>query len=186
LKRGRLLLYALRIASINLPREPRTAEPAESIDQVEEIQHDPIHGPIAPVAEVVPEAEYKGWAHRLIEELHEQARASHEANASANPEPTEESAEAEQPAAIILPELQAVAHTRVPHPRPALSGRVGYRSRKRTTALPPPTKAPASATHKRNQIPCRQTPSGPFATLRMTTKTNKGQRRTDLTPASLR
>src|ERR1700679_3334888 len=35
LKRGRLLLYAFRIASTNLPKAPHTAERDEEIEQVE-------------------------------------------------------------------------------------------------------------------------------------------------------
>jgi hypothetical protein len=110
LQRARLLLYAFRIASTNLPKEPHNAERDKEIEQVEEMQQDPIHGPLAPVAEVVPKEEHKGWAQRLLEEL----RAREPANSAPNSEPTEESAaedreEQVSPVEAVLPELQAVA-----------------------------------------------------------------------------
>jgi hypothetical protein len=50
-RRAGLLLYGLQIASMNLPKQDPTAEPAET---VEDITEDPIHGPIANPAEYVP------------------------------------------------------------------------------------------------------------------------------------
>jgi hypothetical protein len=115
LKRGRLLLYAFRIASTNLPKQQQTTEP-EEIEQVEEIQHDPIHGPLAPVAEVVPKEEHKSWAQRLLEEL----RARKPAVDTPESKPTEESAaeDREEPAApieVILPQIQAFAEPLATH-----------------------------------------------------------------------
>jgi hypothetical protein len=109
LKRGRLLLYAFRIAATNLPREPRTTEP-EEIEQVEAIQHDPIHGPLAPVAELIPKEERKSIVQIMLEEM----RANQQAKDLADTEPTEEP-EAEDreeqapPVEAILPQLQAFA-----------------------------------------------------------------------------
>jgi hypothetical protein len=107
LQRGRLLLYALRIASNNLPREPHTAESSQEIDQVDEIQLDPIHGPLASVAEVIPKEEHKSWAQRFLEELKSREPAAAEAPPAAESEAPAEAA----PTEAILPEIQAVAHT---------------------------------------------------------------------------
>ena len=135
LKRSRLLLHALRIASTNLPRELRTTEPAKEIDQVEAIQHDPIHGPIAPVAEVIPKEEHKGWAQRLIEELQSRQQAKDAANTEPTQQSEPEATSAEEPTTTILPTLQAVAHTsnrkahtqtRTRHPGSIRSGRAGF------------------------------------------------------------
>ena len=165
LKRARLLLYALRIASTNLPREPRTAQPAEEIEQVEAIQHDPIHGPLAPVAEVVPEEPRKSLMERIFEDLRSRE--------PAKPEPTAEPA----PDAIILPELQAVARHRVPHVRRGFTATdMGLF----TPPSPHKTTSGISRLEKGKKSCRRQSPSGSFdsalrATLRMTAKTNKGR-----------
>jgi len=52
-KRAGLLLYALQIASSNLPKQA-AAPPLTPFESVEEIVLDPDHGPIAPVAEFNP------------------------------------------------------------------------------------------------------------------------------------
>ena len=169
LKRGRLLLYAFRIASTNLPRQPHTTEQAEEIEQVDEIQLDPIHGPLAPVAEVVPEEEHKGWAQRLMEELlaREPAEPAEESKA---PEPL-----TEEPAAIILPEVQAVAARHgVPHVR---RGSIATDVGLLPLASPRNTKEQTTAgvfrAERRKMLSRRQNSSGSFdsalrATLRMT------------------
>jgi hypothetical protein len=108
LQRARLLLYALRIASTNLPREPHTAEP-EAILQVEAIQLDPLHGPLAPVAEVPPPREAPG---SLLQLFMEEMR--NRPCPTCHP-PTEESEESDPPTEQILPKIQAFAEP--PHHR---------------------------------------------------------------------
>ena len=182
LQRGRLLLYALRIASINLPREPHTTKPAEEIDQVEEVQHDPIHGPLAPVAEVVPEEPRKTLMERIFEDLRRPCPNCNPTTAPEAPEPLTE----EPPTEIILPEIQAVAAPhraqnraphRVPHVRRSFTATdVGL-----LTPLSPHKTTPGISRLEKDKKPCRsQSPSGSFdhalrATLRMTAKTNKGR-----------
>jgi len=63
-KKAGMLLYGLQIASNNLPREPRAARTANQAAPVEpdcvperlveELTFDPDHGPLAPIAEIVP------------------------------------------------------------------------------------------------------------------------------------
>jgi hypothetical protein len=106
--RARLLLRAIRIASINLPREPRLKTEPKAIPQVEEIELDSTHGPIAPVAEVPAKEERKGFAQLLLEEL--RARQAAKAAAEEDPQPeAAEAPEAQPNVATILPEIQAVA-----------------------------------------------------------------------------
>jgi hypothetical protein len=130
--RVKLLLRTLRIASINLPKEPRNAEPVEIL-QVEEYEIDPIQGPIAPIAEVPTPEERKSWAQRFYERLlcereaAEREAAEREAKEAAEAELTQESEEPEPPTGEIIPEIQAVAQ---PHPawRPAIGVRPGRHS----------------------------------------------------------
>jgi hypothetical protein len=176
LKRGRLLLYALRTASINLARGPRNEEPEEII-QVEAIQRDPIHGPLAPVAEVVAKEERKGFAQRLLEELRngreakEREAAEREAKEAADNEPTQESEEPDSPAEQILPEIQAVAAMGVPSS--TRSGRVGYRATLDRTRSTHYKRLPLKA--ERAEISRRSSgSSGSFAALRMTSSWTRG------------
>jgi hypothetical protein len=65
-KRAGLLLYALQIASLNLPREPRT-QPETAVETVEEIIDHPGLGPLAPEHELIPAAPEKSLMQTLIE-----------------------------------------------------------------------------------------------------------------------
>src|ERR1700722_1443181 len=67
-KRAGLLLYALQIASLNLPREPRNA-PETAVETVEEITHDPDLGALAPEHELIPAAPAKTLMQELLEEF---------------------------------------------------------------------------------------------------------------------
>ena len=94
-KRAGLLLYALQIASLNLPREPHT-----QTETVEEITDDPDLGPLAPEHEL-----RKTRTQILIEELRESNYA--------------------RPRTATLPTIQAVAvpnpHSLKQHPALAVS-----------------------------------------------------------------
>src|ERR1700722_1508540 len=65
-KRAGLLLYALQIASLNLPREPRT-QPETAIETVEEITHHPDLGVLAPEHELIPAPPAKSLMQELLE-----------------------------------------------------------------------------------------------------------------------
>ena len=67
-KRAGLLLYALQIASSNLPKQAAAA-PLTPFESVEEIVLDPDHGPLAPIAEYAPApAGEKGIYDALMEQ----------------------------------------------------------------------------------------------------------------------
>ncbi len=72
-RRAGLLLYALQIASANIkPTRTKEAQRDEE-DTVEEITVDPVHGTLAPIAEV-GENEPLSTVERLIQEFEEMAR----------------------------------------------------------------------------------------------------------------
>jgi hypothetical protein len=125
--RVKLLLRTLRIASINLPKEPRNTEPVEIL-QVEEFEIDPIQGPIAPIAEVPPTLEARRG---LLDSYMEYLR-NRPCPKCTPPEPEVQSEPIEEePIETILPEIQAVTDATKPGGPSfvAPSQRVGYRAK---------------------------------------------------------
>ena len=146
-RRAGLLLYALQIASLNLPK----AQESDPGTQVEEITEDPIHGPLAPKAEYKTPNEEEpldrtGRGRTFVEILLDDWKAGHLTN--------------------VAPDIKAVAdpQIRVPHPFRSLSAnRVGYRLRKQTTGLPHTTTNP-QATNPNSASPNPQ-PSHPLCMM---------------------
>jgi hypothetical protein len=146
-KRARLLLYGLQIAAYLLPREPRAQQSRRDNRnvyfnhqeapeaQIEDLTHDPDLGPLAPIAEVTPPQERKGFAQRLLEELR-----SRQTEEQAEEEKQEE-AEPELPAETI-PTIQAVAETATTSGAPSsarlFAPKVGI-ARRATAPSTPPT-----------------------------------------------
>ena len=109
-RRAGLLLYGLQIASLNLPphARPATSEEVEPDETIEEIEAHPQHGPIAPVAEYLPEPAHLGPMERLRREFEQGELESTEENGSRQHEEApliDLSAQESTPA--TLPNLQA-------------------------------------------------------------------------------
>jgi hypothetical protein len=136
--RARLLLRTLRIASANLPKEPRNTEP-KAILQIEEVQDDPLHGPLAPVAEVVPPPGHRSLAKELLAELRSRRPHCPTCNPTGTPPEQLAAEEAEekerrekhQPDPYILPQIQAAAEDATKPGAPSMTvlpSWVGYRA----------------------------------------------------------
>jgi hypothetical protein len=114
-RRAGLLLYALQIASLNLPK----AQPSDPDTQVDEITQDPTLGPLAPKAEYKsPTAEEPldrtGRGRTMAEILMEDWHAGHPTNIPPQPEP--------EPGTI--PDIKAVADPRHSERRRSRSRRI--------------------------------------------------------------
>ena len=116
-----LLLYGLRIASANLPRESRATSAAcrnsrdssssrsssndhDSEDLIEEVEIDEALGELAPVAEVQPEAPRRNLLAEFFDEIDDPHTPEPDHKLNANPQSATET-----PHPATLPILQAVA-----------------------------------------------------------------------------
>ena len=110
-RRAGLLLYALQIASCNLPKAPKNAEPTETI---EEITLDDLHGPLAPQSELHKAPGEKSLEQILMDQWNEPN--------DPTPNPEEDNTIDLQPP------------PRAPSFHSLTVKKVGYRLRKQTTA----------------------------------------------------
>ena len=109
-RRAGLLLYALQIASSNLPKTlaaKASSTPPPTPQTVEEITLDPTHGPLAPPAELnTNPTRRRSFAELLMERLEQDQRLTQEEEAEQTAEQT--------PEPNILPTLQATQENRHP------------------------------------------------------------------------
>ncbi len=103
LRRARLLLYALRIASANLPKAQPQQRPDPQPDHVEQVVTHPDLGPLAPPSEFDAPQQRRSLAGVLLAELRKKP-------VPCNCKP--------QPAPAILPTLNAEAEPESPTPSP--------------------------------------------------------------------
>jgi len=124
-RRAGLLLYALQIASLNLPK----ATESDPETQVEEIIEDPIHGPLAPKAEYKTPNEEEpldrtGRGRTFVEILLEDWKAGHLTN--------------------VAPDIKAVAEPRHSERRNAQFHRAGRSRRIPKNPTPPRNPEPSN------------------------------------------
>ena len=149
-RRAGLLLYALQIASLNLPK----ATESDPDTQVEEITEDPDLGPLAPKAEYKTPNEEEpldrtGRGRTFVEILLDDWKAGHLTNVAPKPQP--------EPGTI--PTVQAVAE-----PQPAQNKpRHSERRRSRSRRIPKNPTAPASANLSASESARIRLNSGPLA-----------------------
>ena len=112
-KRAGLLLYALQIASSNLPKEDPKKKPMPTVDEITLDPEAPELGPLAPETPFDPDQEPKGPAERHVDAILRRCRAEDAAKAAAAAGVKEQT---------ILPTLQATAETPTPPLTPIPSG----------------------------------------------------------------
>jgi hypothetical protein len=134
-RRAGLLLYALQIASSNLPKEDPKKKPMPTVDEIILDPEAPELGPLAPETPFNPDQEPKGPGERYIDSILRRGRAEDAARAEAE-------ASAETKDQTILPTLQATAETPTPPLTPIPSG-FYTKTPREDTSTPPNRRTPS-------------------------------------------